>query len=101
MVSVAIRFNMCPCLSVSFGWALGSGSSLSSLRNKCYVAKFLCATFVTYDGCDSGGNNFPKRAVSHSKRPKITPRLVMPHNMRLSLSGRAGWHFAPFLASSL
>lgn len=87
------------CVSFLVG---GSGSfRVPCLRNKCYVMSFLHATFVARLGCSGGGNNSPKLAVRHSKRPKIAPRLVMPHNTCLSLSGLAGWCFAPFLASSL
>ena len=80
----------------------GSGSfRVPCLRNKCYVTLFRYATFVVRSGCGDGGNNSPKSAVRDSKRPKITPRLVIPHNTCLLLSGLAGRCFAPFLASSL
>lgn len=80
----------------------GSGSfRVPCLRNKCYAILFLPATFVIHLGCSDGGNNSPKLPVRHSKRLKINPRLVVPHNTCLLLSGLAGRCFAPFLASSL
>lgn len=88
-------------MCVSFGWFVGSGSSLSFLRNKCYCMVFRDATFVVLFGLAAAGNNSNKRAVCRSKRLKITPRLVIPHNTRLLLSGLVGRCFAPFLASSL
>lgn len=87
------------CVSFLVG---GSGSfRVPCLHNKCYGMRFPYATFVTRTDYTHRGNDFPKHAVRHSKRLKYTPRLVVPHNTCLLLSGLAGRCFAPFLASSL
>ena len=88
-------------MCVSFGWVLGSGSSLSFLRNKCYCMMFGDATFVVLHGRTAVGNNSNKRSVRQSKRLEYPPRPVMPHNTCLLLSGLVGWRFGSFLASSL
>ncbi len=69
----------------------GSGSfRVPCLHNKCYGTTFRRATFVSRTGYTHGGNDFPKRAVRHSKRPKITPRLSYP-TQHLFVAQRGCW----------